>query len=187
MTELNHSLYRYNTFFLSNEESHFPLIPEIIKFAKKIKNQVNDDINLSSTLSIVYGKRIVINAKDTVFDKLNIDDFIEVVDFDPVKNNLLVMGKKNPADHTPIQWFIHHAKKEVLITIILSEYDIEKFNFNLNSIPIVTKQNQLLEMVKKIMKLLQSNNCVYIKDTGLLITGKTLNEIEDNIQKLKKE
>ena len=187
MNQSTDTLFSYNTFFISNEESHFPLIPEIIKFAKNLKSQINDDLNLFSTLSIVYGKRIVLNAKNSVFDKLNIDDFVEVVDFDPVKNNLILMGKKHPSDHTPIQWFIHHAKKEILITLLINDDDIGKLNIKIDSILVIKTQNNLLEMVKIIMKKLQYSSFVYIKNIGLLLTGKTFDEIEKNIKILQKE
>ena len=91
MSEKNISIIPYQTFYASKENSNSPFIPEIVRAGKKLKES---DIATDAIISLSYGRRILVNAENIDIGKIRREDLLEIVDFDPVKRVLLVMGSK---------------------------------------------------------------------------------------------
>lgn len=170
------------TFFISKEISNCPNIQDIIKLSKKfdkfgIKNIENYSV------SITYGKRILINANNINIENIDQQDFIEIVDYDPVKNIILAMGKKNPHIDTPVHWLIHHARDDVNAIIQLNGENASKI-FS-NNFPETRKDYQpgTLELAKEVFKILRTSKKMIIKNIGVLFVGVSLKEVEDMILK----
>jgi ribulose-5-phosphate 4-epimerase/fuculose-1-phosphate aldolase len=174
----------FKTFYLSKEIIINPLIIEFVKFCKKIKekNLVNE--YSEAILSFSYGKRIIINGDIKDYSNVAKDEIIEVADYDPIKNNLLVIGKTNPKKETSLHWMIHHARNDVNCIFQLNNKKIirgmdEKYPENEKEYPIGS-----LEQIKETMKNLHNSKIVVIKNKGILIVGNNIRELEEQLEKI---
>ena len=77
-----------------------------------------------TVISLRYGRRLVINSAGSNFVKINMDDILEIVDYDPIKRVMLVIGPKEPKLQTPVHWLICHAKKEINIIIEIKNSEL---------------------------------------------------------------
>jgi len=177
------SLMGFQTFYASKENSLCPQIPELVKIGKTFvtKNLLD---NISETvISLRYGRRVLINSDNSNIGELQQEDFLEIVDYDPLRNVLLVMGTKEPRIESPSHWLIHHARDEVKAIIqINSKRLIEKFE---KKFPITEKEypNGTLDQVKEILLKLRNSKIVVIKNQGLLFVGNNMKEVEDLVIK----
>ena len=178
----------FQTFYVSKEESNCPLISEIVRIGKKLKEfEIVENID-KTIMSLSYGKRILINANNTKFGDIKQKDILEIVDYDPVKKVLLIMGPKEPYIDTSIHWLIHHARNEVNAIIQLYDIKTEKL---VNTIPITEKEYPIgsLEQAKEILKCLRNSKIVIIKNQGMMFVGCNVKEVEDlllkNLEELK--
>jgi ribulose-5-phosphate 4-epimerase/fuculose-1-phosphate aldolase len=176
----------YQTFYLSKEESSSPFIQEIAKIGKKPVFSKN---TTEVTISMRNGKRLLINAKNSDIKEIKQDDFLEIVDYDPLKNFLLLMGPKEPRSETPIHWIIHNAREDVNATIQITSNKIaEKLT---GEIPSTEKEYppNTLDQIKAILKCLRDSKKVIIKNQGVLFVGRSLKETEElvleTLEKLK--
>ncbi len=172
----------FQTFFISREVSKCPLIADIIKICKKINSSGLEELT-NSTISLSYGKRILINASNVNLINLSCQDIIEIVDYDPVKNIVLAMGKQNPVIETPVHWIIHHARDDVNAVIQLNGEKIVK-QFSENS-PITETEYQAgtIELAKEVLKTLRRGKKIVIRNIGCLFVGISLKEVENLIFK----
>lgn len=172
----------FQTFFISREVSKCPLIADIIKICKKI-NLLGLEELTNFTISLSYGKRILINASNVNLINLSYQDIIEIVDYDPVKNIVLAMGKQNPVIETPVHWIIHHARDDVNAVIQINGEKIVK-QFSENS-PITETEYQAgtIELAKEVLKTLRRGKKIVIRNIGCLFVGISLKEVENLIFK----
>jgi ribulose-5-phosphate 4-epimerase/fuculose-1-phosphate aldolase len=173
----------FKTFYASREISICPLITEIIRVIKRFKQNDLLKKNIDLSISMKYGKRVLINAKNIDFTKLNPDDFLEIVDYNPLKKVLLLMGPKDPGLETPIHWLIHHAREEVKAII---QIDNEKFIEHIDKkLPITDGKYQKgsLEQAKEILFKLRTSKVVVIKNQGLIFVGESMMDVEDSVIK----
>lgn len=171
------------TFYLSKEESNSPFIHEIIEVGKKLKKPVFSKITAEVTISMRNGKRLLINAKNSDMRDIKQEDFIEIVDYDPLKNFILAMGPKDPRTETPIHWIIHNAREDVNATIqINSDKIAEKLAGKLPSTEKDYPSNSL-DQIKEILKCLRDSKKVIIKNQGVLFVGRSLKETEESVLK----
>jgi len=173
----------FQSFFISNEITNSPLLVEIIKTSKKLKDKGVLADNSSATISLGFGKRILINGEVEDFSKIKKEEIIEIADYNPIKNILLVIGPIEPKVETPIHWMIHHARAEVNSIIQIHNSNLaEKLN---KKIPIVDDKYPIIsiEHIKEVLKALRNSNKIIIKNESILFIGKRLDDIEDNIFK----
>ncbi len=167
------------TIYVSKEDSSCPLIIKAIEIGKvfeKINLEFNDVI-----LSFKYGKRVLINAEDTKIKELKQEDFLEVVDYDPLKKIQLLIGSKYPKVDTSIHWMIHHARDEINIVLQINDKTLsEKLNFR--STEKIFPQGTL-EQAKEILRMLNKSKKIIIKDQGILMTGKDTSELKEMLIK----
>lgn len=183
MIEGNISDIRFQTFYVSKEESNCPLISEVISIGKKLL-ELNLSENISKTVvSLRYGKRILINADSVVFGDLKQEEFLEIIDYDPLKKVLLAMGPKDPGIYTTIHWLIHHARNEVNAVVQLNDNILAKKL--VKKLPVTEKEypNGSLEQAKEVLKVLRNSKRVVIKNQGVLLVGGSLKEVENLILK----
>ena len=174
----------FQTFYSSREESNSPLIPEIIRIGKKL-----EQINLSEKIGLLlvslrYGKRIIINSDYKKISEIKRNDIIEIIDYDPVKNNLLIIGPKQPKNYSPLHWMIHHARKEVNVIVQLNG---EKILKNINTKIPKTKDDLKpgsFEMIKEVLKNLRNSKTILIENQGILFVGENLKDVENQINNI---
>jgi hypothetical protein len=168
----------FQVFFTSRESCKCPLLPDILRIGEKIKNTgvLEKPIGV---VSVAFGKRVIINGCNTVLDRLEKDDVVEIIDCDPVKKIILVMGVKNPNVEASIHWMIHHAREDVHAIIQLNE--IKKLDQLSEKLPSTEKEypSGTLELAIEILKTLKTDKRMVIKNKGLLCVGSQLKEVEN--------
>lgn len=163
----------FQTLHLSKEHSTCPLITDIINFIKK-----SDLIN-NFTISHRFGKRVLINSKTTNFKKIDKENFVELVDYDPFKKILLLIGKEEPCIESPLHWYIHHARNDVNVVLLIK--DKKYFENKIGKNPTIDNNYPLwtIEQIKEILGALKNSKIIVIKNTGVLFVGDSLKKIED--------
>jgi len=169
---------QFHNIHVSKEKSNCPLIPDALRIEKKINKYKKSDIVISQR----FGKRVLINSKKDNKGEIR-DNFLEIVDYDPIKELFLIMGPKEPRIETPLHWFILHARDEINAVV-----QINNINFieNLNSdLPTTEKEYPIgtLDYTKEILKNLRDSKIVIIKNQSILFVGSNLKEVEDLIFK----
>ena len=170
----------FQTFFVSKEKCSCPLVVELIGISKKIK-KLGLLENATGVISLSYGKRMVVQRVDSRLDDLMLDDFVEIVDYDPLKRIMLVIGKDEPCMDASVHWMIHHAREDInAILQIKDERLIERFSKNF---PMTEKLFPLgsIDLVKEVLKTLKNSKNIIIKGTGVMFTGADLKELEDSV------
>ncbi len=177
----------FQTFYVSKEESNCPLISIVVKFCKKFKDLNMLDNVIEIVISLRYGKRILITTDISDFQNLMKEDFLEIVDYDPVKKILLIIGPKAPRIETPVHWFIHHARDEINVVTQMNDKNIGKRLGK--KIPVTEKEypSGTIEQTKEILKKLRDSKIVLIKNQGVLFVGGNIKEVEEIILKTYEE
>ncbi len=178
---------QFKTFYVSKEISACPLISEIIRIGKKFDElKLCDDI-WETIISLRYGKRILINSEARNLGKIKQEDFIEIIDYDPIKNIALSIGPKEPRVEMPIHWLIHHARREINAIIQINDSKLaEKFEKKLLS----TKKEfptGSLDQVKDILRNLHNSKKIVIKNQGLIFVGNNSKDVENLVLKTLEE
>ncbi|MDH7506749.1 MAG: class II aldolase/adducin family protein [Candidatus Thermoplasmatota archaeon] len=175
--------FSFQTFYVSKEKSNCPLIFEIVKTGKKLieLNILKESDQL--IVSLRYVKRILINADKSNFKEIKQEDFLEIVDYDPLKKVILLIGPKEPRIETPIHWLIHNSRNEINAVIQINDSELakkleKKFASTEKNYPAGT-----LEQAKEILRILRNSKIVVIKNQGVLFVGKNTKETEELIIK----
>lgn len=168
----------FQTFYVSRETSKSPLLAEIMRINKIFEKQgILEDARLIISLS--YGKRVLMNGNHFDTGQMNVESFLEIVDYDPVKKIVLAIGQNEPCIETPLHWLIHHARNDVNAIIQLNGENIVKRSYqNLPS----TKNEWAIgtfELVKEVLKTLRNSKKILIKNIGILFVGLNLKEAEN--------
>ncbi len=175
---INNSEYNpFQTYFLSRELTKCPLYFDIIKFLKKI-NQLDLEQKNNVIISISFGKRLLVTNNNINIEKINQEDIVEVVDYNPIKKIVLVIGQKDPNIQTPVHWLIHHARNDIHAIVQVNDKElIKKFTNNYPTTEIEFPSGSL-DLAKEILKKLKISKNIIIKNSGCLYTGMNLKEIE---------
>jgi len=171
---------QFQTFYVSKEESNCPLIAKAIEIGKEFEKK-GFSINFNEIIiSFKYGKRVLINADKTNIKELKREDFLEIIDYDPLKKVMLLMGSKKPNIDSSTHWLIHHARSEINVVVQIND---EKLSKKLENKILKTDfeyKSGTLEFAKEILKMLRDHKKIIIKDKGILF-------VESNINRLKEE
>lgn len=170
------------TLFVSRETSNCPLIAEMIKLGQNLKQLGLTDTE-TGIISMDYGKRLLINAKNIDIKKMTQQDVVEIVDYDALKNVMMVIGPKDPAVETPVHWIIQKARHDINVLLqINSPALFERFQ---KTLPITEKETQpdSLERAKDILKTLRNGKTILLKNEGMIFGGINIKEINESLQK----
>ena len=181
MINIDPNYSNFQTFYVSKKESNCPLIPDVITFIKKL-DSVND-----LTISHRFGRRVLINSKEVDFKKINKENFLEIVDYDPFKKIILLMGVEDACIESPLHWYINHARKDVNAVLLIKDKNyLEK---KVDKIPIIDNKYPIwtVEQIKEVLGALRNSKIVIIKDVGVLFVGNSLKDIEEQFSKYKEK
>lgn len=182
MVDFNLRKTQFQTFFLSKEIVKCPMLVEISRIGKRIK-KLNLEIENNFIISISYGKRLLITTDDVNIENISNNDIVEIVDYDPIRNFVMVIGANNPNIETPVHWIVHHARNDINVIIQLNGQKV--LNHFLDGIPITDKihASGTIELSKEILKTLKRSNEIIIKNIGCMFVGMSLKDVENLIFK----
>lgn len=168
------------TFFISRGQSGCPIITELVTLGKLLKERNVVDA-VRGMISFSYGKRLLCTGIKKNLSDLRREDFLEIVDYDPVKNVLLAIGSAEPCPETSTHWLVHRARADVNIIIQLEGGNILKKVEK----KIPSTENKYssgsFESTKEILTTLRKSNSIMIKNTGLFVVGGSVKQVEDTI------
>jgi hypothetical protein len=166
------------TFFVSRETSNCPLVSEMIKLGQKLEELGLVDKEMG-IVSLDYGKRLLINAKNIDVKKMKQHDVVEIVDYDPLKNIMMVIGTKDPCLEAPVHWIIQKARHD--INALLQINSTALFEKLKETLPTTEKETQsvTLDRAKEILKTLRTGKTILIKNEGILFAGINIKEIQE--------
>ncbi|HUS98695.1 MAG TPA: class II aldolase/adducin family protein [Candidatus Thermoplasmatota archaeon] len=171
-----------HTLFVSRETSKCPLISDMIKLGQLLQELGLTDKETGS-ISLDYGKRLLINSQNVDIKKMTQQDIVEIVDYDPLKNIMMVIGLNDPTRETPVHWIIQKARHDINAILQLKSVSLsERFQ---KKLPTTEKETQpgTLERAKEILKTLQNGKTIVIKNQGILFAGINSKEIHEAIQR----
>jgi hypothetical protein len=173
----------FQTFYVSREKSNCPFIPEIIKVFKNLKELEIIGEKASLVFSHRYGKRILINSEVEDLSNIKHEELIEIVDYDPLKNNLLILGPGEPRLEIPVHWMIQHARCEINVIIQLNEKSlVEKISDKVTTTQHIFPVGSI-EQIKDVLKNLSNSKIVVVKNQSVIFVGKSLEEVKNLIIK----
>ncbi len=169
-----------HTLFVSRETSNCPLLSDMITLGQSLQEFGLTDKE-TGILSLDYGKRLLINGKNADLKKITQQDIVEIVDYDPLKNIMMVIGLNDPALETPVHWIIQKARHDVnAILQINSTALYERFK---NKIPTTENDTQpgTLERAKELLRTLRKGKIILIKNEGIVFVGINGKQIHDSL------
>lgn len=167
-----------HTIFVSRETSNCPLLSDMITLGQSLEDFGLTDKD-TGTLSLDYGRRLLINAKNVDLKKITQQDIVEIVDYDPLKNIMMVIGLNDPSLETPVHWIIQKARHDVNAVLQINSASLfERFQ---NTLPTTEKETKpgTLDRAKEILRTLRNGKTVLIQNEGIVFVGINGKEIHD--------
>ena len=159
-------LSQFNTVFLSKQKVVNPFTTIIRETINSIREKYHITSNI--IVSMGFGKRIIINSED---------DFIEVVDYNPIQNILLVIGRDNPSSETHIHWMIHRARDDINMVIQILDTNV---GGDIPKVEYIDKVNNL-DYIKSVLGKLGKGSMVMLENKSVLFVGRKPEDVIDLI------
>jgi hypothetical protein len=172
--------------FVSRETSNCPLIAQMIQLGHTLGglNLSDSDVGIAS---LDYGKRLLINGKNTDIKKMNRQDVVEIVDYDPLKNIIMVIGTKDPCIETPVHWIIQKARHDINVLLqINSRSLVDRLK---GTLPTTRKETNAgtLEQAKELLRTFREGRTILLRNQAVVCAGINIQEIETALQKMRGE
>jgi hypothetical protein len=170
------------TFYVSRETSNCPMISEMIKLGKTL-DELGFAEKDTGVISLDYGKRLLINAKNIDITTMKQQDIVEIVDYDVLKNVMMVIGTKDPCFETPVHWVVQKARHDINALLQLNSKSLyEKLVGTLPSTGHETKPNTF-DSTREILTTLRMSKTILIKNQGIFFGGVNIKEIQESLKK----
>lgn len=133
-------------------------------------------------LSYDYGRRLLITAQHADAKTLHHEDIVEIIDYNPLKDILMIIGPKNPTTDAPIHWMIQKARHDINITLQLQDPTLPDklpatIPRTIDPLPTPT-----IDKAKAILKTLHESPIIGLPNIGILMIGVNANAIETLIK-----
>jgi hypothetical protein len=172
--------------FVSKETSNTPLFGEIAKIGRTLEN-LGVPKNAPGIVSYDYGRRLVITAKNIDVKQMNQADIVEIADYDPLKNIMLVIGTKEPCQEAPVHWIIQKARHDINVLLELQSPSLpERLQGILPATQAVTIPGTL-DRAKEFLRTLRTGKTILLQNEGILFAGINIKEIEASLSLYLKE
>lgn len=151
--------------YLSGEASASPAVEPMLEGARRLAQKGVG----SGLLSARNGLRTTTHAA-TPFEMLTPNDFVEVADYDPHLDRLLLIGKREPHAFAGLHALVMRAKKEVGGIVML---DVGEREFP--GVPVAKKGHTTLENAMGVLEALRGRDSARWRQF-LVVTGRTPEE-----------
>jgi hypothetical protein len=166
--------------FVSRETSKSPLFGELVKIGHILESH-GISTHETGIMSYDYGRRLVITAKNIDVKEVKQEDIVEIADYDPLKNIMLVIGTKEPSQEAPVHWIIQKARHDINVLLQLrSPSMVTRLQGTLPSTEEVTPPGTL-DRAKEFLKTLRKGKTILIQDDEILFAGINILEVEKSV------
>ena len=167
--------------FVSRETSKSPLFGELVKIGHLLERH-GIASHETGIMSYDYGRRLIITAKNIDIKRMSQEDIVEIADYDPLKNIMLVIGTKEPTIEAPVHWIIQKARHDINVLLQLHSPSLaKKLQDTLPSTEETTTPGTL-ERAKELLKTLRKGKTILIPpDDEILFAGINMQELEQSV------
>lgn len=171
-----------NIQFISRAKQLTPRSKEVVTVAVSLKDDLK--IKGNHSISTRTGNGFLINTGYFDSKDFSRDYIVEVIDFDPVRNNMMVIGNDPPAPDSAFQWFIYRGLPWINGVLNINNLDIIE-SFSTKDYPIVDMYKKIsnTDLALNILKTAKSSNICILKNKSVLVVGITLKEAYNNFKK----
>ncbi len=170
------------TLFVSRETCKCPLLSEMITLGHTLQDFGLTDKD-TGILSMDYGKRLLINAKNVDLRTITEQDIVEIVDYDPLKNIMMVIGLNDPSFETPVHWIVQKARHDVNAVLQITSKNLyERFQNRFPTTENDTKPGTL-ERAKEILQTLRKGKIILLQNEGIMFVGINTKEIQKELNR----
>jgi hypothetical protein len=175
-----HTLGHPQTFVVTRETSNCPLITDMTRLGAHCTDLgIPEDTRI--LISYDYGRRLLTTAEFADAKTLHQEDVVEIVDYNPLKDILMIIGPKNPTPEAPVQWMIQKARHDINITLQINNptlADTLPHTIPRAPDPLPTPT---IDKAKAILKTLHQSPIITLPGTGALLIGVNAKAIENLI------
>lgn len=168
---------KFHTIFVKKEIPKGKLNKELIAVGKRIaKYGLNGDMGWGN---ISYRKEngFVINATKESIGKLNEEKLVFVKSADWKKKSVKAIGLKEPSSECFMHAIAYELRKDITVVLHLHDNLVLKHAKELRVKETRTeKPYGTIELAKEIKKVLGKENCIAIKNHGILALGKNMDD-----------
>ena len=168
---------KFKTIFLEKKEITDKRIDQLILWSRKLAElglSPKYENGSAGNLSFRTEKGFVITGSRTDLSKIKESDFVEVFECDTNKKELYAIGLKEPSSESFLHFSIYKKRKDINVIFHVHD-DVVLKSSNL----IITAKEQpygSLELVNEVLKVLDNNDYILMKNHGSLALGKTIEE-----------
>ncbi len=101
---------------ITRETSHCPLITNMSRLGTRCTDLGIADAD-KVLISYDYGRRLLTTAQHADAKTLHQDDVVEIVDYNPLNDIMMIIGPQDPTPEAPVQWMIQKARHDINITL----------------------------------------------------------------------
>jgi ribulose-5-phosphate 4-epimerase/fuculose-1-phosphate aldolase len=168
-----------------------PSTQEIKKFGKKVCQNLNFDGAVAGSVSTTFANGFLITASNADLANVSVTDVIEILDYDPVRNNVIAKGKKNPCIETSLHWFIYRGFPEIRAIIHVRNTELAEQLENMKSDELTTTSFKVQfitsEIAMKILMDLKGYNSIILRENGILSIGRDLEDASTKLIEIGKK
>ncbi len=166
--------------FVSRETSKSPLFGELVKIGHILESQ-GVSTHETGVMSYDYGRRLIITAKNIDVKQMTQEDIVEIADYDPLKNIMLVIGTKEPSQEAPVHWIIQKARHDVNVLLQLHSPTLSKKLQGVLPSTETSTPPGTLDRAKELLRTLRKGKTILIQDDEILFAGINIPEIEKSV------
>ena len=169
---------KFRTVFNNKKLLSNPKISELINWCNEFhKMGFTPDAGEGSAgnLSFRSDNGLIISCSQANFSKVTVKDFVEVINVDLNKKEILVNGIKEPSSESFMHNEIYSRRKDVNAVFHGHSEEFLKFGDRLK-LPITKKEEAggTIELMKEVVKVLDDNNLILIKNHGFISLGDSM-------------
>lgn len=143
---------------------------------------------LIKSLSIRTEKKFGISVGSRVIPPLNPKDFIEIVDYDPVRNSALAIGKEEPNEELPLHWFIYRTFPHINCIIVLDLELDEELEDKVGITGIKKEIKAFMpDVIIDFLPLMKDNTSLSLHEKGMVFFNITFDELMNDMIKFGKK
>jgi ribulose-5-phosphate 4-epimerase/fuculose-1-phosphate aldolase len=172
---------RFNIIFVSDEIPSDTKIEKLKEWCERFqKNGLTPEIegNYTGNLSFRLKEGFIITASGLKSkESLGNACFVRVKSYDEVGNTIYVEGNKQPSSEAVMHFLIYQTRMEIN-AIFHGHNDTIVANAEKLKLPVTVKEYEpgSLELAKEVLRTLEDNNLIVIKNHGFISLGKTMKE-----------
>lgn len=169
---------KFRTVFNNKKLLSNPKISELINWCNEFhKMGFTPDAGDGSAgnLSFRTDDGFVVSCSQANFSKVTVKDFVEVINVDLKKREILVNGIKEPSSESFMHNEIYNKRGDVNAVFHGHSEEFLEFGEKLR-LPITEKEEAggSIELMKEVIKVLDNNNLILIKNHGFLSLGDSM-------------